>query len=250
MTGSSESTSSKTDAPKTGHSKASHSDTDAEECGPFLERVRQALGHDLHTPLGTIANYAAILEYQTETKPEDVRILAGRIRSSAMRMSGMLRQMADAIVLSEGQPAETSVDPDGLVRALATELNMRVAFPRNHKPHVPVPFDRELLAFTWRAFLAVNAEAAAAKALDLDLEVEQSPMETALILSIGPPATDAPKRVGWSKFSDGASGSVAPEACFALGFAEWLIRNRGGDLGLWGHPGQSARMRIALAPRC
>lgn len=217
--------------------------------GPFLERVRHALGHDLHTPLGTIANYAAILEYQGEAKPEEVRVYANRIRTSAVRMSTMLRQVADAITLSQHRTPDEEVDPSSLIRALISELNLQVSFPaRGRDPATHVPFDRDLLAFAWRAFLAVNAEAAAAHALDLDIEVEKSEGENAITLWMGSRPATAPTRVSSSRFSDDASGVVPPESCFALGLAEWLIRHRGGDFGLWGRPAQAAGLRIAFAP--
>jgi signal transduction histidine kinase len=216
----------------------------AVEGAPFIERVRRALGHDLHTPLGTIANYAAILEYQNQGKPEEVRLFAGRIRSSAMRLSAMLRQMAEAINLTENTRPDTSVNLSALVRSLVTEMNLRVVFPAHgREPAEDVTLDRELLTFAWRSFLSVNAEAAAAQGFDLDLETE----DQAITLWIGARPESAPAHVTASKFSDDASALVPPESCFALGLAEWLIRQRGGEVGLWGRPGQSAALRVVFA---
>ena len=67
--------------------------------GALLERVRRALAHDLRTPLGTIGNYATILEYHDQAKPEEVRAFATRIRASVARTSLMLTQLTDALTL-------------------------------------------------------------------------------------------------------------------------------------------------------
>ncbi len=211
---------------------------------PFIERVRRALGHDLHTPLGTIANYAAILEYQNLGKPEEVRLFAGRIRSSAMRMAAMLRQMAEAIRLTESERSAAPLDLSALVRSLTTEMNLRVSYPAHgREPAHPVNVDRELLAYAWRAFLAVNAEVSSTTGFDLDVEVE----DRTITLWVGAARPEsAPEHVTASKFSDDATESVPPESCFALGIAEWLVQEHGGAIGLWGRPGRSA-LRVELA---
>lgn len=210
---------------------------------PFIERVRRALGHDLHTPLGTITNYAAILEYQDHGKPEDVRLFAGRIRSSAMRLAAMLRQMAEAIALTEQARTETAVDLAAAVRTLITQMNLRATFPAHgHEPAEKPTLDRELLVFAWKAFLSINSEASAAQAFDLDVEADGR----TITLWVGVRPETPPAHVSASKFSDDASAVVPPESCFALGLAEWLILQRGGEIGLWGRPGQSAALRIAF----
>jgi signal transduction histidine kinase len=204
---------------------------------PFIERVRRALGHDLHTPLGTIANYAAILEYQNLSKPEEVRLFAGRIRSSAMRMAAMLRQIAEAIRLNEDARSDSPVDVSALVRSLATEMNLRIGYPAHgREPSGQVTMDRELLTYTWKAFLAVNAEVTAGTGFDLDLEVE----ERSVTLWVGARPETPPAHVSASKSSDDATEIVPPESCFALGLAEWLVHEQGGAFGLWGRPGRSA----------
>jgi hypothetical protein len=217
---------------------------------PFLERVRRALDHDLRTPLGTIVNYATILESQTEAKSDDVRVFAGRIRSNAVRTAKMLRHVAEALTLSERAPSEHGFDPSGLVRALVSELPLHVRFPaRGVEPTDPILFDRELLAFSWRAFLAVNSEAGTRHALELDIEVHWSEIETAIDMWVGTRPAPTPAHVGSSKFAEEALEVVPPESCFALGLAEELVRRRGGDFGLWGQPGRAAGLRIAFAAK-
>src|SRR5262245_25889929 len=100
-------------------------DATASDCAkrrPFLERIRRALAHDLRTPLGTIANYAAILEYPGDAKAEDIQVFAGRIRTSAVRAATMLQHVTEAIVLSERAPRNDEIDPNALLRSILSEL--------------------------------------------------------------------------------------------------------------------------------
>jgi signal transduction histidine kinase len=213
----------------------------------FLERVRRALAHDLRTPLGTIANYAAILEYHGDTKPADVRVFAGRIRQSAVRAAVMLQHITDAIVLAERRQPALGFDPGGLVRALLTEMNVHVRFPgRGAEPHERVPLDPELVSFAWRAFLNVNAEAAGEQTLDVDVEIEPSDSATVVDMWVGKRPNETLERSGTAPFVEAAGAPTHPESCFALGLAEDLIRIRGGEMGLWGRPGAASNLRIAF----
>jgi signal transduction histidine kinase len=213
----------------------------------FLERVRRALAHDLRTPLGTIANYAAILEYHGDTKPADVRVFAGRIRQSAVRAAVMLQHITDAIVLAERKQAALGVDPAGLVRALLTEMNVHVRFPAHgEEPHERLALDPDLLAFAWRAFLNVNAEAAGEQTLDVDIEVVPSETATVVDMWVGRRPNETPERFGTAPFVEGAGTLTHPESCFALGLAEDLIRIRGGEMSLWGRPGQASSLRVSF----
>jgi signal transduction histidine kinase len=219
-----------------------------EHAGGFLERVRRALAHDLRTPLGTIANYAAILEYHGDTKPADVRVFAGRIRQSAVRAAVMLQHVTDAIILAESKPQPSSgVDPSGLVRALLTEMQVHVRFPvRGPEPHERLALDPDLLAFAWRAFLNVNAEAAGDQSLDVDIEIGPPNGEVVVDMWIGARPNQPPERAGAQPYVEGIAAPAHPESCFALGLAEDLIRIRGGDMGLWGRPGQASNLRLSF----
>lgn len=213
----------------------------------FLERVRRALAHDLRTPLGTIANYAAILEYHGDTKPADVRVFAGRIRQSAVRAAAMLQHITDAIVLAERKPAASGFDPSGLVRALLTEMSVHVRFPaRAEEPRERVDLDPDLMAFAWRAFLNVNAEAAGEQTLDVDVEVGSSSSSTVVDMWVGRRPDEAPEHSGATPFVEGAGALTHPESCFALALAEDLIKLRGGEMGLWGTPGQASSLRVSF----
>jgi signal transduction histidine kinase len=214
---------------------------------PFLERLRRAMAHDLRTPLGTIANYAAVLEYHGQAKPADVRVFAGRIRQSAVRAAVMLQHLTDAIQLSHGEPAIPGVDPNGLVRSLLSEIAVPVRYPAHGtQPDERVPFDPALMAFTWRAFLAVNTEVAGDTPLDLDLEILKSDDTIALDMWIGPRPDQALDLIGSSQYFEAVVDPGPQESCFALGLAEDLIRMRGGRMGLSGKPGQASSLRVSF----
>jgi hypothetical protein len=199
----------------------------------------------LKTPLGTIANYASILEYPGDAKPDDVKTYASRIRSSAVRAAAMLQHVTEAIVLSERPPRNDDVDPNGLLRSLLSELMIDWRFPaRAQEPVGRTQFDRDLLAFAWKAFLAVNLEAAPSKALDLDIGVEQTPTETFVDLYLGERSSSRSEYVDPVRFAGLAPASVHLESCFALDLAEELIRLRGCTFGLSGRPGEGASLRI------
>jgi signal transduction histidine kinase len=212
---------------------------------PLIERIRRALAHDLRTPLGTIANYAAILEYHGPDRPEDVRVFADRIRTGATRTVEMLQRMTDALELSRLPPSRTGLDPTGTLRAVLSDFAVRVRFPaRGAEPNERIPFDAELVSFAWRAFLSVNLEAARTGALDIDLEIEHSPAAIALDMFVGDRSDAALERVGSSRFAQDPSDGAPIDSCFALGLAEDLMEMRGGELTFWGRPGASSGVRI------
>lgn len=218
--------------------------------GPVLERVRRAVAHDIGTPLSTIANYAAVLESSGKMKPGDVRDFAGRIRGIAVRTSVMLRQMVDAMILSERVSPGPEVDPSSLVRTLLSEMTLHVRFPaRGREISERIPFDRELLAYAWRAFLTVNAEAAASRTLDVDLELQRTAEHIAIEMSIGSPEPLAQRQAagaGASNFYDVCAEVIPRDSCFALELAEELVLRRGGQFDVWGRPEMGAGLRIGF----
>ena len=66
----------------------------------FLERIRNSFSHDLRTPLGSIVNYAAVLEATQGADTEEVRDLGRRIRGNAQRASRMIQLLANATGLA------------------------------------------------------------------------------------------------------------------------------------------------------
>src|SRR6187399_443842 len=82
----------------------------------FLQRVHKSFSHDLGAPLGSIVNYACVLESgqalparsgenessaaTPDTHGQEVRELGRRIRTNAMRAARMLQLLATATGLA------------------------------------------------------------------------------------------------------------------------------------------------------
>jgi signal transduction histidine kinase len=214
--------------------------------GPLFERIRRALSHDLRTPIGTISNYATILEYHGPEKTEDVRVFARRIRDAATRTVAMLQSITEAIALARQASSAAGMDPAGSLRALVVELGIHVRFPaRGPEPTERIPLDAELVTFAWRAFLSMTLDAARTGALDVDLAIENGESSIALDMFTGE-RDDAPREHVDSERLARAEQDVPPEALLALGLAEDLVHMRGGEISLWGRPGLPWGMRIRL----
>ncbi len=94
---------------------------DGEALQAFMRSVRAILGHDLRTPLGTIVNYASILEEDAGLDP-GLRELPRRIRGQAMQAAEMLQLLLDATLLASSAPAPIPVDPEALLHSIVVEV--------------------------------------------------------------------------------------------------------------------------------
>ena len=213
----------------------------------FQERVRRALSHDVHTPLGTIANYASILEYHSDPKPAEVPVFAARIRTSALRAAAMLQTVAEALALSQRTLQREEIEPSGVVRAILAELALHAHFPTRAPESIGrVPFDRELLAFAWKAFLDSNAEASGEHVLDIDVEVATTESEYVSMLWVGDHRALLTEVFDADHFPSSGAVLGQPDSKFALGFAQDLVELHGGSVGFFGRAGVASGLRIAF----
>jgi len=212
----------------------------------FDERLRRALHHDLLSPLGTIANYAAILEHHEKTPPEEIRAFAARIRASTDRLAKMFRHLAAATELSSRSLRFIDVEPRGLLRSVLVELGLNGPPASSSERHERMPFDEELLAFAWRSYLGVQSEIRVAEALQLDLAITSTEQTTTIELFVREQPATRPERIGLSQFAPSMSPRVPAEWIFVLGLVEGLFHSRGGEFALWGHPGEAAGLRVGL----
>ncbi len=149
----------------------------------FLERIRKSFSHDLRTPLGTIVNYAAVLEANQGSDAEEVRDLGRRIRSNAQRVARMVQLLATATSLAS-RPMQT--DPTDLVALAKSVLGDgggagRVLSSGNPK-QLFADVDAEIVGFAWRAFVAVQNDARG-KPID-ELEVAIQPAEAVVWIDV------------------------------------------------------------------
>lgn len=218
------------------------------EPDPFSVRLRRALSHDLRTPLGTISNYAAILEFQGDSSPEEMRNFARRIRASAQRTAETLRDLADALALSSRPPKIVDVDVSSVLRSVLAEMSIHARYPAHgSEPSSLALADADLLAFAWRAFLTSATRADAERSILVDLEVGD-PDRSCVSMWVGASDRQGSDTVDATRFAALGPEPSSSNACIALELAEALVKQRGGSLELWGRPGDAAGLRIRSAP--
>lgn len=137
----------------------------ADEKAAALEAFRHVLSHDVRSPLGAIANYAAVLEGgASELAPRlgaDIRRIVGRAGDILTAGSDFAR------AILETPDGEEPVRLDELVGELAAELLPEASF--GAAPTAGRPVRSEPLGYLVRAYLDA-AHAAGVGALALEVE--------------------------------------------------------------------------------
>jgi signal transduction histidine kinase len=207
---------------------------------PLLERLRKALAHDLRSPLGTIGNYATILEYHDQAKPEEVRAFAGRIRTNLVRTVSMLSSMSEALALTIRKPSTKGAEPVTILRSLLAEFGVH---PVIAEPHRRAEVDPDLLRYCWRAFLSIKAQDIQR---ELDPEILLHSDEDGFVTVDLRLAKDSEltERVDCAKYFLEHLDSPVHDACFAMSLAADLVTARGGSLELHGREGIPTGIRL------
>jgi two-component system, OmpR family, sensor histidine kinase MtrB len=214
---------------------------------PFLEALSRAYSHDLRSPLGTIVNYATMLESEDTLRPDEVRSFARRIRSNAMRAADMLQTVAAATHIAARPAQAEATDLCALLkrslgeRTGETEVQVRGVDGKN----VPV-IEAAVVACAWSAYLALEQEVAGTAPRNIALEVDCHDGCLALHLGTGEGADVGVSAFDLPRFLRESGGNVRPETSLALRVAVELVRMRGGTVELWGRPGASSVLRICL----
>lgn len=219
----------------------------------FLERVRHSASHDLRTPLGTIVNYAAVLEAKEGADAAEVRDLGRRIRGNAQRAARMVQLLAGAIALATRPLHADSTDLLVLARSILGDAGGRgdVRVSVESAPAL-ARVDAEVLGYAWRAYVAVESDASG-KAVD-GAEVIITPGSNHLDVdfycgtSTELPASNSrtTSRVELAEFLRHNGGSSRLESSLGLGLAQELLVRHGGDLEMFGRPGMRSGMRVRL----
>lgn len=195
----------------------------------FLEHLRKAVAHDLRSPLGAIANYAALLESNPDPAAEEARELGHRIQRNAQRLGAMVELLARAIELAAAPPGAGATDLLGLARselaAAGARGSIRLASP---SAVVPAGLDAPALAFAWRAYFLEVGGGPEGRELEAELEVRVEHDHALLELSC----------------AGAAARGAALEASFGLRLAEALLRARGATLHAWTEPSAGSGVRI------
>lgn len=220
----------------------------------FLERIRKSFSHDLRTPLGTIVNYAAVLEANQGSDAEEVRDLGRRIRSNAQRVARMVQLLATATSLAS-RPMQS--DPTDLVALAKSVLGDgggagRVLSSGNPK-QLFADVDAEIVGFAWRAFVAVQNDARG-KPID-ELEIAIQPAEAVVWIDVASHSGESSSStraltdvvVELPIFLRHNNGAARLESAMGLGLAQDLVISHGGELIVSGKPGLDSGMRLRFS---
>lgn len=212
----------------------------------FLERVRKSFSHDLRTPLSTIVNYASVLEATHGEGAEEVRDLGRRIRSNALRAARMIQLVANATGLASRALDPTPTDLAALARSVLADTGgraeVRLAADTAHACTV----DAEILGYAWRAYIAVEVDAAGAAVNEVELDVGTGG-SVELRCGSGSASRVASDLSNYLRHNGGASRL---ETSLGLSLAKELVEAHGGELAVAGRPaaGSSLRIRLPAGP--
>jgi len=222
----------------------------------FLDRVRAAFSHDLRTPLGSIVNYAAVLESKAGAESEDVRDLGRRIRSNAQRASRMIQLLAGGMGLASRPLRAASTDVVALAQAVLTDTGVQGrARPGASSQDTLTEVDPEVLGFALRAYAALEHDARGKSPADVDLLVRKESGHVQIDVSTHGPRGAADSTTGpnfdageleLTQFLRHNGGADRLETSLGLKLAQDLLVSLGGDLQVYGRPGLGSGMRLRI----
>jgi hypothetical protein len=218
----------------------------------LLERIARALGHDLRTPLGTITNCAALLEGDVALDESALRETVARIRRQAAAVVEESQLLSDALKIAV-QPGERRAGaPVALLREIASGLGADVRLrdppPASSAP-AEIAIDPRLVAFAWRAFLAVERSVRGRLPAEAELRVARTADGDVIELGFDGALAAAPPFVDPSRWVAGGTGGTPPVAAvsrLALELAGELLAHAGGSLDAAGAPGRACVLRLRL----
>ncbi len=237
-----------------------HAPRDDSAWTAFVGELRSSLAHDLRTPLGAIANYAAVLEHAQDTPRAEVQNVAHQIRRNVLRTVAMLEHLAlassiaaSASVQASAQastpPAPSPVDPRVVLVRTLSELDARPAIrDRGFEAHATVRVDPTLLEFVWSAYLALESDVSGRLPEPVELQLERVASDTRLTLIVGFGVDSRTPAVDASLFLVQAGDRARLESRHALRLADQLVRLRRGTLELRGRAGHGSMLQLLLPP--
>jgi signal transduction histidine kinase len=218
----------------------------------FLERIRKALGHDLRTPLGTIANYAAVLEATLRNDGDDVRRLAQNIRANAMGAAKMLEQTLGALLLAARPPSPAPFDAPALLAKIARELAHGIEIVGDRTTPAEggaFQFDPGLVAFVWKIFVDLVRFESPAMARKAWIERRDEDDRALLVLSMGREDVGAAASP-LENFLAHEPPDDAPVRRFGLALCRELVTVRGGAFEVAGRAGAEVVLRLGFPSKC
>jgi len=222
----------------------------------FLDNTHKAFSHDLRSPIGTIVNYATVLEGTEGAEAEVVRDLSRRIRGNAQRIARMIQTLVSATSLASRSLRVSTTDLAAFARSILTDAGGRGLVRVSARSRESVlGVDSEVLGFAWRAFVALQADARGAPVHAAELEVVRASEQLQFELRCAPDVEQLPETFGQElvpaaelqSFLRLNNGAGRLECGFGLTLAEHLIVCHGGKFAVWGRPGSSSGLRLSMA---
>jgi hypothetical protein len=226
----------------------------------FLQRVHKSFSHDLGAPLGSIVNYACVLEsgqaLPARSSPEnesgdatpdthghEVRELGRRIRTNAMRAARMLQLLATATGLASRPLHGESADVLPLAKSVLMDAGGR-GLVRGVAPGATLHgLDPDLIGFVLRAYVAVENDARGKPTDEASLQVSEEDGHVVVEMRCGTNGS-MPERSDATNFMQQNVGPARMESSMGFGLAEDLVLSHGGDFEVWGRPGRSSALRL------
>jgi signal transduction histidine kinase len=235
-------------------SNEAHAANDDSAWVAFVGGLRTSLAHDLRTPLGAIANYAALLEQAQDAPAAEVQNVARQIRRNVIRTVTMLEQLATASSIAASTPVQTTNEPPGAVRdvlvRMLSELGAKSSISDSgFEESSTARLDRTLLEFAWRAYLAVERDVSSRLPEPVEVQLEHAEGDTRLTLIVGVGVDPQGPAADIAHFLVQAGERARLESRHALRLAEQLVRLRGGTLELRGRAGNGSTLRLRLPER-
>jgi len=229
----------------------------------FLERVHKSFSHDLGAPLGSIVNYASVLESGQAVQSgssdpdlpqapargvQDVRELGRRIRTNAMRAARMIQLLATATGLASRPLHAGSTDFLPLAKSVLMDAGGRGQV-RGVGAGETVELDPDLIGFVWRAYLALENDARGGPTDEAALEVSEQAGYVEIEMRCTANGSPPGERSDATNFMQQNVGPARMESSMGFGLAEDLVRSHGGEFEVFGRPGRSSALRLRFPLR-
>jgi hypothetical protein len=214
----------------------------------FMERVTRSLGHDLRTPLGTIVNYALLVEQDAPSDADGLRQSAQRIRGQAMHTAEMLQLLLEATLLASRPPAPVPVDAVELLSAIVADFDGGATLDVGSDDGNGVPLvevDPAVVGFAWRAYLELEKEVCPFPRRGASVIQERAGDRLQLGLRLGGELDPGKGAVDIDHYVDGKLPVAAPRR-FALALGRDLVAAHCGELQLFGRAGVGSLMLLRL----
>jgi hypothetical protein len=222
---------------------------DASRLAAFGEILRTTLRHDLRTPLGTIVNYATILETPQGPRPEEIAQFAQHIRQNAMRTASMLDCLSSAAALALKVTATSDVDLEALLKSTMSELGGREGRVETSGEPLAKGVSPQLLAFVWRSFLCFDRDVRGRLPKEVELTHTSGDDGDTIELCVGPCSDDSTPTVELANYLRDAGDHAHPENVLAMRLSRELALLERGSFELTGRAGARSTVKLRLAQR-